>query len=68
MSFIPKQEISEALASEQNLDRLPPSYMYSVIFKDIILEIDHDDNKSMNTLVNFCQQQKNCEKDIDEFK
>ncbi|CAF3328000.1 unnamed protein product, partial [Rotaria socialis] len=68
MSFIPNQEISEALASEQNLDRLPPSYMYSVIFKDIILEIDHDDNKSMNALVNYCQQQKICEKDIDEFK
>ncbi|CAF3328461.1 unnamed protein product [Rotaria socialis] len=68
MSFITEQEISEASANEQNLDRLPPSYMYSVIFKDIILEIDDDDTKSMNTLVNFCQQQKICEKDIDEFK
>ncbi|CAF3337447.1 unnamed protein product [Rotaria socialis] len=68
MSFIPKQEISKALASEQNLDRLPPSYMYSVIFKDIILEIDHDDSKSMNTLASFCQQQKIREKDIDVFK
>ncbi|CAF3461846.1 unnamed protein product [Rotaria socialis] len=49
--------ISEAASTKQNLDQLPPSYMYSVIFKDIILEIDHDDNKSMNTLVNFCRQQ-----------
>ncbi|CAF2156445.1 unnamed protein product [Rotaria magnacalcarata] len=56
MSFIPKRQISEAASSEQNLNQLPPSYMYSVIFKDIILEIDHDDNKSMNTLVNFCRQ------------
>ncbi|CAF5040589.1 unnamed protein product, partial [Rotaria socialis] len=68
MSFIPKQEISEASANEQTLDRLPPSYMYSMIFKDIILEIDDDDEKSMNTLVNFCQQQKIREKDIDVFK
>ncbi|CAF4423701.1 unnamed protein product, partial [Rotaria magnacalcarata] len=57
MSFIPKREISEAASIKQNLDQLPPSYMYSVIFKDIILEIDQDDNKSMNTLVNFCRQQ-----------
>ncbi|CAF3599407.1 unnamed protein product [Rotaria socialis] len=57
MSFIPKRQISEAASTKQNLDQLPPSYMYSVIFKDIILEIDHDDNKSMNTLVNFCRQQ-----------
>ncbi|CAF3300376.1 unnamed protein product [Rotaria socialis] len=68
MSFITEQEISEASANEQNLDRLPPSYMYSVIFKDIILEIDDDDEKSMNTLVNFCGQHKIHEKDIDEFK
>ncbi|CAM4849285.1 unnamed protein product [Rotaria magnacalcarata] len=57
MSFIPKREISEAVSNRQNLDQLPPSYMYSIIFKDIILEIDHDDKKSMNTLVNFCRQQ-----------
>ncbi|CAF3600507.1 unnamed protein product [Rotaria socialis] len=57
MSFIQKREMSEAVSNEQNLNQLPPSYMYSVIFKDIILEIDHDDNKSMNTLVNFCRQQ-----------
>ncbi|CAF2143927.1 unnamed protein product, partial [Rotaria magnacalcarata] len=56
MSFIPKRQMSEAPSSEQNLNQLPPSYMYSVIFKDIILEIDHDDNKSMNTLVDFCRQ------------
>ncbi|CAM4963949.1 unnamed protein product [Rotaria socialis] len=54
---ISKRQISEAASTEQNLDQLPPSYMYSVIFKDIILEIDHDDNKSMNALVNFCREQ-----------
>ncbi|CAM4982860.1 unnamed protein product [Rotaria socialis] len=57
MSFISMRQISEAASTEQNLDQLPPSYMYSVIFKDIILEIDHDDNKSVNALVNFCREQ-----------
>ncbi|CAF1500690.1 unnamed protein product, partial [Rotaria magnacalcarata] len=58
MSFIPKREISEAVSNEQNLDQLPPSYMYSMIFKDIVLEIDDDDAKSINTLVIYCRQQK----------
>ena len=57
MSFIPKRETSEVAYNRQNLDQLPPSYMYSMIFKDIILEIDDNDAKSMNTLVNFCRQQ-----------
>ncbi|CAF1320007.1 unnamed protein product, partial [Rotaria magnacalcarata] len=58
MSFVPKQIVAEGAAGpdQKNLDQLPPSYMYSVIFKDIILEIDDDDEKSMNTLVNFCRQ------------
>ncbi|CAF2091242.1 unnamed protein product [Rotaria magnacalcarata] len=58
MSFIPKRKISEAVSNEKNLDQLPPSYMYSMIFKDIVLEIDDDDAKSVNTLVIYCRQQK----------
>ncbi|CAF1284004.1 unnamed protein product [Rotaria magnacalcarata] len=59
MSFIPKREISEPVSNEKNLDQLPPSYMYSMIFKDIVLEIDDDDDaKSINTLVIYCRQQK----------
>ncbi|CAF2258990.1 unnamed protein product [Rotaria magnacalcarata] len=69
MSFVPERTASEVISNKQSLDQLPPSYMYSVIFKEIILEIDDDDDeKSMNTLVNFCQQQKILEKDIDAFK
>ncbi|CAF3640033.1 unnamed protein product [Rotaria socialis] len=58
MSFIPKREMSEAVSNEQNLDQLPPSYMYSMIFKDIVLEIDDDYAKSINALVIYCRQQK----------
>ncbi|CAF2269038.1 unnamed protein product [Rotaria magnacalcarata] len=70
MSFAPKQIVAEGAAdsNQKNLDQLPPSYMYSVIFKDIILEIDNDDEKSMNTLVKFCQKQNISETQINEFK
>ncbi|CAF2067535.1 unnamed protein product, partial [Rotaria magnacalcarata] len=58
MSFIRKREMSEVASNRRNLDQLPPSYMYSIIFKDIVLEIDDDDVKSINTLVIYCRQQK----------
>ncbi|CAF4698849.1 unnamed protein product, partial [Rotaria socialis] len=70
MSFIPKQKVAEGAAgpSQKNLNQLPPIYMYSVIFKDIILEIDDTDSKSMSTLVNFCQKQNISETEISEFE
>ncbi|CAF3219994.1 unnamed protein product [Rotaria socialis] len=68
MSFVPKRSTPDTASKEQNLDQLPPTYMYSVIFKDIILEIDDDDKKSMNTFVNFCQQQKVSETEINDLK
>ncbi|CAF3171051.1 unnamed protein product [Rotaria socialis] len=70
MSFVPKQAMTGgATGSDQdNLDQLPASYMYSVIFKDIILEIDDDDKKSVNTLVRFCREKGIPEQEINEFK
>ncbi|CAF2053355.1 unnamed protein product, partial [Rotaria magnacalcarata] len=70
MSFVPKQIVAEGAAGtdQKNLDQLPPSYMYSIIFKDIILEIDDDDEKSMNTFVKFCQKQNISETQVNEFK
>ncbi|CAF4576169.1 unnamed protein product, partial [Rotaria socialis] len=70
MSFIPKQTMTEGAtgSNPKNLDQLPPTYMYSVIFKDIILEIDDDDEKSMKTLVKFCRTQNVSETEISEFK
>ncbi|CAF3692473.1 unnamed protein product [Rotaria socialis] len=55
-------------SNPKNLDQLPPTYMYSVIFKDIILEIDDDGEKSMNTLVKFCRKKNISETEISEFK
>ncbi|CAF4610429.1 unnamed protein product, partial [Rotaria socialis] len=69
MSFVPQQCTSDTASNEKNLDRLPAAYMYSVIFKDIILEIDDDGEKSMNTLVQFCRQQEKIpETEISKFK
>ncbi|CAF2071001.1 unnamed protein product [Rotaria magnacalcarata] len=70
MSFIPKQTMAGgATGSDQkNLNQLPPTYMYSVIFKDIILEINDPDSKSMNALVKFCREKNIPEQEINEFR
>ncbi|CAF3328894.1 unnamed protein product [Rotaria socialis] len=68
MNFVPKRCTPDAAFNEQKLNQLPPAYMYSVVFKDILLEIDDDDTKSMNTLVKFCQQQNIPDAEINEFK
>ena len=41
---------------KQNLDQLEPSFMYTVLFKEIILEIDEDDSKAMKQLVGYCRE------------
>ena len=70
MSFVPNRTIAKgATASDQkNLDQLPPSYMYSVIFKDIVLEINDDDAKSLKTLEIYCKKKEIPETEINELK
>ncbi|CAF3020008.1 unnamed protein product [Rotaria sp. Silwood2] len=41
--------------SATNLDELDPSFMYSQLLKEILLEMPHDDNEKTN-FVNFCNQ------------
>ena len=41
---------------KQNLDQLEPSFVYTVLFKEIILEIDEDDSKAMKQLVDYCRE------------
>ena len=48
ISYVPKQQ--------QNIDQLEPSFMYTVLFKEIILEIDEDDSKAMKQLVDYCRE------------
>ena len=58
-------------ASDENLNRLEPSFMYTQIFKEILLEMEHDD-KSKADLVAHCRafyQKNEAElKIIDEFE
>ncbi|CAF3359132.1 unnamed protein product [Rotaria socialis] len=70
MSFVSKQTIAEGAADSNKTtrDQLPPSYMYSVIFKDIILEIEDDVAKSINTLLVFCRQKDIPESELDHFQ
>ncbi|CAF4887633.1 unnamed protein product, partial [Rotaria socialis] len=55
MSFIPKTTIEESTSSQQSQDEMSPSYMYSMLFKEIILEIDEDDTKSIKNLLFYCR-------------
>ena len=38
------------------LDQIDPSFMYSKLLKEILLEINYDDN-AIHTLTNFCERQ-----------
>jgi tetratricopeptide (TPR) repeat protein len=51
MSFV---TVSEG-ASSGNLDQLEPSFMYTQIFKEILLEMEHDD-KSITDLATYCRE------------
>ncbi|CAF4345005.1 unnamed protein product [Rotaria magnacalcarata] len=55
-------------SNQKNLDQIPPSYMYSAIFKDIILEINDDDAKSIKALENYCKKQNIPDAEINELK
>ncbi|CAF4932898.1 unnamed protein product, partial [Rotaria magnacalcarata] len=61
MSFVPKRTTTEGAtgSDKKNLDQLPPSYMYSVIFKGIVLEINDDDAKSIKALEIYCKKKGN---------
>jgi tetratricopeptide (TPR) repeat protein len=50
VSFVPANEISPS----QNLDELNPSFMYTQIFKEILLEIKHDE-KSLRDFIALCR-------------
>ncbi|CAF1494716.1 unnamed protein product, partial [Rotaria magnacalcarata] len=68
MSFVPKRCTSDAASNEQNLNQLPPTYMYSVIFKDIILEINDDDAKSIKALEIYCKKKEIPDEEINDLK
>ncbi|CAF4116568.1 unnamed protein product [Rotaria magnacalcarata] len=68
MSFVPKRCTSDAASNVQNLSQLPPTYMYSVIFQDIVLEMNDDDAKSIKALEIYCKKQNIPDAQINELK
>ncbi|CAM2719333.1 unnamed protein product [Rotaria socialis] len=69
MSFVSKQaiEIVDGDSEKGNLNQLEPSYMYSVIFKEIILKMEDDNAKSLKELSKYCLEQKVEKDEIDYF-
>ncbi|CAF3622063.1 unnamed protein product [Rotaria socialis] len=68
MSFVPKRCTSDVASNKENLNQLPPTYMYSVIFKDIVLEINDDDAKSIKALEIYCKKKEIPDTEINELK
>ena len=68
MSFVPKRKTEGTTSDQDNLDELPPSFMYSTLFKEIILEIDEDDKKSINDLVAYCRKRNISEQELEDFQ
>ena len=65
MSFVP----SNAEGSAVDLDQLEPSFMYTQLFKKILLEMEHDES-ARKDLVEYCREQENLSDEltlIDEF-
>ncbi|CAF3888545.1 unnamed protein product [Rotaria sp. Silwood1] len=52
----------------QNADKLDPSYMYSQLFKEFMLEINEDDTKPLNDLVSYCRSQGISETELKNFQ
>ncbi|CAF5083701.1 unnamed protein product, partial [Rotaria sp. Silwood1] len=72
MSFVPKRMTIAAAEGgglgQQTFGRLEPSYLYSVLFKEIILEINEDADKPIKDLVVYGHQQKMSESELKDFQ
>lgn len=56
MSLLSREVIEQVSTNEKVLDRLEPSYMYSLLFKEIILEIDEDETQALNDFIDYCRK------------
>ncbi|CAF1504670.1 unnamed protein product [Adineta steineri] len=68
ISFVAANEA----VSNENLNQLKPNYMYTQIFKDILLQMKHNQNQDSKTLAAYCRDlcsnNTNQLNVIDEFK
>ena len=49
-------------------DQLDPSFLYSLLFKEIALEIEYNDQKAIETLLDHCREQKIPETQLELFR
>ena len=49
-------QVSGEDASEINLNQLEPSFMYTQLFKQTLLDMEHDRKTAVRDLVKYCQQ------------
>ena len=49
-------QVSEEDASEINLNQLEPSFMYTQLFKQTLLDMEHDRKTAVRDLVKYCQE------------
>ncbi|CAM4861691.1 unnamed protein product [Rotaria socialis] len=68
ISFVPMGTLEATIPSEHNLDQLEPSYMYSMLFKEIVLEIEENDTKAVHELVTYCRNQGISESQLGSFE
>ncbi|CAF0830871.1 unnamed protein product [Adineta ricciae] len=50
--------------SPESLDRLDPTFMYTQSFKEILLEIDYDDEGAVEELTTYCRDQYSDDKHV----
>ena len=56
MSFVSKHMIAAATLDDSDKDRLPPAYMYTLLFKDFVLDIKDDPTKEIKKFVSYCRE------------
>ncbi|CAF1615222.1 unnamed protein product [Rotaria magnacalcarata] len=67
MSFISNKILEASTTGRQNLDQLDPSYMYSMLFKEILLETEEDDTKALDNFAAYCRKQNIYEPQLNRF-
>ncbi|CAF4160094.1 unnamed protein product [Rotaria sp. Silwood2] len=70
MSFVANSTSSTTSTTneDKSLDQLEPSYMYTMLFKDIILQISEDDDKPVEYFVAYCRSKGISESELTYFQ
>jgi len=68
MSFVSKKMIEAATLDKNNTDQLPSAYMYTLLFKEVVLEIKDDSTEDMKNLANYCREHGINEGELQEFQ